>query len=94
MKIKWFLYPHTLPEIVQSWKGYSARAANRLLGRAGAFWQAEPYDHLIRDDADFAHAVRYILENPLKAGLRDWPWVWASDEARRLAGLLRHGRVG
>ncbi len=81
------LAPQTLPDVIQSWKGYSARAANRLLGRSGAFWQAEPYDHVIRDAADFAHAVRYVWENPTKAGLRDWPWVWASEEARLVADL-------
>jgi REP element-mobilizing transposase RayT len=81
------LAPHTLPDVIQSWKGYSARAANRLLGRSGVFWQAEPYDHLIRDAADFAHAVRYVWENPMKAGLREWPWVWVSEEARSVAGL-------
>jgi len=81
------LAPQTLPDVIQSWKGYSARAANRLLGRSGAFWQAEPYDHVIRDAADFAHAVRYVWENPTKAGLRDWPWVWASEEVRLVADL-------
>ena len=50
-------------------------------------WQAEPYDHVIRDAADFAHAVRYVWENPTKAGLRDWPWVWASEEVRLVADL-------
>ena len=78
---------HSLSAIVQSWKGFSARAANRLLNRSGEFWQPEPYDHLIRDASEFAHAIRYTLENPAKAGLRDWPWVWASDAARKLAGL-------
>jgi len=31
---------------LQSVKGYTAREANRLLGRTGQpFWQAESYDH-------------------------------------------------
>ena len=64
-----------LRELVHSWKSYTAKAANRLLERTGEFWQAEYYDHLIRDVADYQHAVRYIEQNPVKAGLRDWPWV-------------------
>jgi REP element-mobilizing transposase RayT len=68
--------PHTeLPEILHSWKSFTAKEANKLLGRSGYFWQAEYYDHLIRDETDFAHAVKYVLENPVKAGLKIWKWV-------------------
>jgi REP element-mobilizing transposase RayT len=76
---------HTLAAILKSWKGFTGKDANRRLVRAGKFWQAEYYDHLIRDASDFAHSVRYVLENPSRAGMRDWPWVWASDEARAVA---------
>lgn len=72
----------TLSKILKSWKGFSGKEANRLLGRAGDFWQPESYDHLIRDETDFVHAVRYVSENPVKAGLADWPWVWVSAEAK------------
>ncbi|MCC6321347.1 MAG: transposase [Phycisphaerales bacterium] len=64
-----------LSAILHSWKGFTSSEANKLLGRTGAFWQPESYDHLIRDEEEFAHAVRYVLENPAKAGLRDWQWV-------------------
>ena len=51
--------PHSeLPEILHSWKSFTAKEANRLLRRSGDFWQAEYYDHLIRNKADFRHAVR------------------------------------
>ncbi|MBI5772058.1 MAG: transposase [Verrucomicrobia bacterium] len=73
---------HALSAILKSWKGFCGKEANRLLGRQGDFWQAEYYDHLIRDEAEFVHAVRYVLENPAKVRLVDWPWVWVSDEAR------------
>jgi len=77
---------HALPSLLKTWKGFSGRTANRLLGRTGEFWQAEYYDHLIRDEAEFVHAVRYMVANPAKAGLTEWPWVWASEVARaRLA---------
>ena len=64
-----------LPEILHSWKSFTAKEANKLLSRSGDFWQAEYYDHLIRHEADFNHAVRYVLENPIKAGLKNWKWV-------------------
>jgi len=73
---------HSLPAILKSWKGFSGKEANRILGRTGDFWQPEYYDHLIRDEAEFVHAVRYVVDNPAEAGLVDWPWVWASEESK------------
>jgi REP element-mobilizing transposase RayT len=67
---------HELPKIVKSWRSYIAREANRMLFRSGEFWQPEYYDHLIRNDADLAQTMRYVQENPMKAGLRKWNWVW------------------
>jgi (E)-4-hydroxy-3-methylbut-2-enyl-diphosphate synthase len=65
---------HLLGDILQSIKSYTAKAANTLLSRSGTFWQRESYDHLIRDGEDYRNQIRYVLENPEKAGLRDWPW--------------------
>jgi len=40
-------------------------------------WQKDFYDHIIRDETDYANQVRYILRNPVRAGLcdrwQDWP---------------------
>ncbi len=69
------LLEHELPEILHGWKSFSAKAANRVLRRSGEFWQPEYYDHLIRDEQDYAHAIRYVLENPIKAGLVGWRWL-------------------
>ncbi len=69
----------TLSKILQSWKGFTAHEANRSLGRQGqTFWQAESYDHMIRDDEDLHHCCRYTTMNPVDARLceqpEDWPW--------------------
>jgi len=72
------LRPHPnypLSEILHSWKSFSAKKANTVLGRKGEFWRQEYYDHLIRDEQDFAHAIEYVLDNPAKAGLKNWKWV-------------------
>ena len=66
---------HSLSEILHSWKSYSAKEANRILRRSGEFWMQEYYDHLVRDEADFNRIIDYVLTNPQKAGLQDWPWV-------------------
>jgi REP element-mobilizing transposase RayT len=70
---------HTLPGILKSWKGFSGKLASRLLSLHGEFWQPEYYDHLIRDAIDLAHAIQYVEQNPAKAGLPGWPWVWVGD---------------
>ena len=63
--------------VLHSWKSYSAKAANQILGRRGEFWQHEYHDHLIRNTAEFDRATMYVKENPSKAGLKNWPWVWS-----------------
>jgi len=73
------LKSHALSKIVQSWKSFTAKEANRILERTGTFWKTEYYDHLIRDAAEFDHALRYIEENPVKAALKDWPWVFVKQ---------------
>ena len=69
---------HTLPAILKSWKGFIAHEANRLLSRAGQFWQPEYYDHLIRSEVGLAQTIRYLQANPTGARLVNWPWVWPS----------------
>jgi putative transposase len=66
--------------ILQSLKRHTARQANLILQRQGTFWQRESYDHVVRDDEELARIVRYVLNNPVKAGLvaawQDWPWSY------------------
>ena len=70
---------HLLDRIVKSWKGFTAREANRLLQRTGDhFWAREYYDHVVRNDEERARWAGYIHDNPVQAGLcdrwEDWPW--------------------
>lgn len=79
--------PHRLGDIVKTWKQFSALRANRLLGCVGKrFWQPESFDRWVRDDAERVRIVRYVRENPVKAGLclaaSDWPWSSAAQPER------------
>ncbi len=65
-----------LAQILHSWKSFTANAANKALDRRGSFWQAESYDHLIRNQKDLVRCVEYTWSNPEKAGLMDWRWRW------------------
>jgi methionyl-tRNA synthetase len=71
---------HPLEAILHSWKSFTAKAANTLLGESGEFWEREYYDHLVRDARDLDRIVRYVLENPVRANLEGWRWVWGSVE--------------
>ena len=70
---------NSLPSIMQSLKGYTARKVNQLLGRSGTFWQRESYDHCVRNPNELKRIVNYVLNNPVKAGLvGDWEkWQWS-----------------
>jgi REP element-mobilizing transposase RayT len=64
-------------------KGSSARQINSLLGRSGApVWQRGFHDHALRGDEDVRAIARYIVANPLRAGLvraiGDYPW-WDAE---------------
>jgi Rad3-related DNA helicase/REP element-mobilizing transposase RayT len=92
------LHAVRLPALIQSWKSFIAKEANKILEQEGEFWQPEYYDHLIRDTQELAHAVQYVFENPEKIGLADWAWRGKKEdlmaELSRVAGAPRslHGR--
>jgi putative transposase len=71
---------HALSAIMQSLKGFTAWKANELLGRTGQFWQHESYDHVVRNEQELQRIRRYILQNPVQAGLvahwDEWPWSY------------------
>lgn len=78
----------SIGSITKNIKGYTAREANKLLGRTGkTFWQDESFDHWARDRSEFFRIVGYIENNPVKAGLvqksEDWPWSSAAERKRR-----------
>ena len=60
---------HALPEILKSWKGFTAREINKRIGKAGALWQDEYWDRLIRNERHFSKVAEYIRGNPVKAKL-------------------------
>jgi REP element-mobilizing transposase RayT len=74
----------SLAKIMHNIKRNSAKQANNILRRTGAFWQHENYDHFIRDDAELERIVNYVLYNPVKAGLvkeqADWKWSYYKYE--------------
>jgi len=67
----------TLAVCVNTMKSFATRRINRLMGRSGRLWQKGFYDRAIRREEDLLDVARYIVANPLRAGLvkslRDFP---------------------
>ena len=77
-----------LGKVVLGWKSFTGRKANEILGRNGAFWQREYYDRLLRNGDELERAIRYVVSNAERAGLKGWKWVWSADgDVRATAGL-------
>jgi REP element-mobilizing transposase RayT len=69
--------PRGLSSWVRRFKGVSQRAL-WTLGVEGKVWQRGFYDHILRAYEDMEDIARYILANPVRAGLvvhsTDYPW--------------------
>ena len=70
-----------LPEIMHSIKSFTAKKANAILGRSGAFSQRESFDRYIRNADHFRSVIRYIENNPVKARLCTSPEHWKFSSA-------------
>jgi putative transposase len=72
-----------LSKIMHTIKGRSARACNLILGRSGAFWEHESFDHVIRA-GKFEKTIRYVLHNPVKIGVvqnwEDYRWNYCRKD--------------
>jgi REP element-mobilizing transposase RayT len=72
---------NTLEQVVGTVKSVSAHGLDRYLCRRGRVWQAGYYDHALRKEEELIGVARYIVENPLRAGLvknlGDYP-LWDS----------------
>ena len=74
----------TLSSVIGAVKRHSARQINKIFSMPGnTVWQRSFHDHALRRDEDIVHAARYVIANPLRAGLVSkigdyplWDTVW------------------
>jgi len=70
----------SIPEITRTIKSESAHRINKALKRTGRVWQDESFDHILRGEESLSKNMKYILENPVRAGLvprsNDYRWLW------------------
>ena len=85
----------SLSKTVQRLKVNVARRVNAAERRRGPLWAPAFHDHALRSDEALLDAARYILRNPLRAGLArrvgDYPYwdaVWLDGSGCR--GIATH----
>ncbi|HJE71755.1 MULTISPECIES: REP-associated tyrosine transposase [Pseudomonas] len=73
----------SLEELVLRLKSASARRVNAIRNTKGAVWAPAYHDHALRAEEDVQAVARYIVANPLRAGLVKragdysfWDAVW------------------
>jgi REP element-mobilizing transposase RayT len=73
-------YP--LDRIIIRVKALTAKACNRELERRGPVWARAFHDHALRRSESIAAAARYLIANPIRAGLaqsvNEYPYVWCA----------------
>jgi REP element-mobilizing transposase RayT len=69
----------SLGQLMCQAKSLSARIINAETGRTGSLWQQSFHDRALRRDEDLVKLARYVVANPLRAGvvgkLGDYP-LW------------------
>ncbi|WP_114279007.1 REP-associated tyrosine transposase [Thioalbus denitrificans] len=73
----------TLGNVLRQVKARSAHRIRHQIGGSGPVWQRAYHDHALRRDEDARTVARYVLANPLRAGLVDslaeyplWDAIW------------------
>ncbi|RLU11223.1 transposase [Pseudomonas prosekii] len=73
------LRDRTLAEVMCRIKARSSRAVNLALRRQGRLWQKGYHDRAVRKEEDLKDLARYVILNPVRAGLvtrvHDYP-LW------------------
>ena len=68
------LFPYVaLASVLHSWKSFTSKKINNALGVHGELWEREYYDHLVRNDGDFARVVRSFAPSWKRMATR---WAW------------------
>jgi len=70
-----------LGEVMRSVKGFCASQVHRHNGTSGRLWQPGFHDHALRRDEDLLDAARYLVANPVRAGLVKRVWDYPHWDA-------------
>jgi REP element-mobilizing transposase RayT len=75
-----------LSGLMKSVKCQVTNRVNAASGHSGSIWQTGFHDHALRKDEDLMAAARYLVANPLRAGLVErlaeyphWDAIWLAE---------------
>jgi REP element-mobilizing transposase RayT len=74
---------HSISQVMQTIKGYTARAINEQHGRQGRLWQRSFHDRTIRDERQLFDTIEYIHMNPVVGDLTERPRAYEFSSAER-----------
>ena len=73
----------TLSNAIGRVKARSTKSINRFCAQAGPLWQTGFHDHAVRKEEDLRDLARYVVANPMRAGLVErigdyplWDAMW------------------
>ncbi|MGQ0621707.1 MAG: REP-associated tyrosine transposase [Panacagrimonas sp.] len=73
----------SLSQLINRLKSASARKVNEARGLTGPLWAPAFHDHALRAEEDLRTVARYVIANPIRAGLVErvgdypfWNVVW------------------
>ncbi len=76
----------SLPDLMRRVKGASALEINRYRCAVGSVWASGYHDHALRYEEDLVGVARYVIANPVRAGIVSrigdypfWDAVWLEE---------------
>jgi len=66
----------SLATFVGKWKEWTSKFAHRRLDLGPPLWQAEFFDHVLRNEDSLREKIAYVRENPVRAGLAEAAENW------------------
>jgi REP element-mobilizing transposase RayT len=80
---------YSLAEILNSIKGFSSHAINKIEETKGQVWLDESFDHVLRHDEALNQKIEYLRQNPVRRGLvrkpEQYGWLWVRPAQPRTA---------
>ena len=81
---------HDVSGFVKTFKEEFDRAYKRDTPHCGSVWSGRFTSTLVEDGAYLARCKRYVVYNPVRAGLvtqaKDYPWCWCEDDVPSSVG--------
>jgi REP element-mobilizing transposase RayT len=67
----------TLASVVFAWKKFTSRKARKMVRGDAELWRRDYDERRLETERQVESAVEYVVADPVRAGLANWPWVWS-----------------